>query len=300
MALCANDGVRRRCKPRRQPRRRCNFECLSIGTPPRFGGYRYTGVAAQAFAASGLAAYRRATMRTPRHGLLLGVAALALGARAACVPQERIAGRAKIIDGDSFEIGSTRRAPVRRRRARRPPSLHARRPRVALRRRRRRRAAQLVGSRDRTCTRRDEDDYGRIVAVCRSGTTDLGAAMVRAGLAVGVSPLQQRLRRRGARGAHGAARRLGRRVHGSRGLSRATSDGTPRAAPRRRRRNAQPRATAATSKATSTAKASASITCPARRRTTTPSSTRRKRRALVLHGSRGDAQPVGARRAASE
>ena len=44
---------------------------------------------------------------------------------------------------------------------------------MALRRRRGRRAAQLVGSRDVICTRRDVDNYGRIVAVCRSGTTDL-------------------------------------------------------------------------------------------------------------------------------
>ena len=78
---------------------------------------------------------------------------------------------------------------------------------------------RLVGARDVTCTRRDDDTYGRIVAVCRSGTTDLGRRDGALGIRRRVSPLQQRLCRRGERSARGAPRRLGRRVHGSRDVS---------------------------------------------------------------------------------
>ena len=54
----------------------------------------------------------------------------------------------EIIDGDSFEIGGDGRAPVRRRRARRPPILHARRPRMgAAATRPRAELRRLIGSR---------------------------------------------------------------------------------------------------------------------------------------------------------
>jgi hypothetical protein len=43
---------------------------------------------------------------------------------------------------------------------------------------------RLVGSRTVSCVQRDVDDYERVVAVCRVGSTDLGAALVRAGFAV--------------------------------------------------------------------------------------------------------------------
>jgi endonuclease YncB( thermonuclease family) len=42
----------------------------------------------------------------------------------------------------------------------------------------------LVAQQTLNCHRRDTDRYGRIVAVCYAGDTDLGAAMVRAGMAV--------------------------------------------------------------------------------------------------------------------
>lgn len=115
---------------------------------------------------------------------LLGLAALGCMAAGAASSQERIAGRAKIIDGDSFEIGEvgiwlfgvdapeSRQPCMRGGREWRCGDAAA----AELRR--------LVGSRDVLCLRRDEDDYGRIVAVCRTGNTDLGRAMVRAGLAV--------------------------------------------------------------------------------------------------------------------
>ena len=44
--------------------------------------------------------------------------------------------------------------------------------------------ASLVAGQDVVCEQKDLDDYGRIVASCRAGATDLGGAMVEAGLAV--------------------------------------------------------------------------------------------------------------------
>ena len=121
-----------------------------------------------------------------RHFLRLVILAVGLGAAAgAATAQERIAGRAKIIDGDSFEIGSVGvrlfgvDAPEGRQSCTRSTGRAWACGEAAAAELRR-----LAGSRELTCMRRDEDDYGRIVAVCRAGNTDLGAAMVRAGLAV--------------------------------------------------------------------------------------------------------------------
>ncbi len=114
-------------------------------------------------------------------GLLLTVGLGAAGVGA----EERIAGRPKIVDGDSFEIGSVGvrlfgvDAPEGRQACTRSDGRSWRCGDAAAEELRR-----LVGSREVSCVRRDEDDYGRIVAVCRVGSQDLGAAMVRAGLAV--------------------------------------------------------------------------------------------------------------------
>lgn len=42
---------------------------------------------------------------------------------------------------------------------------------------------RLIRGRAVTCTEKDRDRYGRVVAVCHAGETDLNRAMVRAGLA---------------------------------------------------------------------------------------------------------------------
>lgn len=42
---------------------------------------------------------------------------------------------------------------------------------------------RLIGSQPVTCTEKDRDRYGRVVAVCHAGGEDLNRAMVRAGLA---------------------------------------------------------------------------------------------------------------------
>jgi endonuclease YncB( thermonuclease family) len=122
-------------------------------------------------------------MRTHSIWLLLGVAAVGLVGASRCVPQERIAGRAAIIDGDSFEIGDTGvrlfgvDAPEGRQSCTRDGSEWACGNEAE------RKLRSLVGDRTVTCTRRDVDTYGRIVAVCRSGSTDLAAEMARSGFA---------------------------------------------------------------------------------------------------------------------
>jgi endonuclease YncB( thermonuclease family) len=117
--------------------------------------------------------------------VLVGIVTLAgVGIERACTPQERLAGRPKFIDGDSFEIGAVGvrlfgvDAPEGRQSCTREGRDWSCGDAAAAELRR------LVGSRDVACQRRDEDTYGRIVAVCRVGTTDLGAAMVRAGFAL--------------------------------------------------------------------------------------------------------------------
>jgi endonuclease YncB( thermonuclease family) len=113
----------------------------------------------------------------------LALAALALSGEAACVPQERISGRAEITDGDSFELGATRvrlfgvDAPEGRQSCTRAGRSWACGNEAA------RKLKSLIGDRPVTCTKRDVDSYGRTVAVCRSGATDLGAEMVRSGFA---------------------------------------------------------------------------------------------------------------------
>ena len=43
---------------------------------------------------------------------------------------------------------------------------------------------ELIGSSDASCTERDKDRYGRIVAVCHANGKDLNAAMVLSGMAL--------------------------------------------------------------------------------------------------------------------
>ena len=122
-------------------------------------------------------------MRTHSIWLVVGTAAVSLGAASLCVPQERIAGRAAIIDGDSFEIGSAGvrlfgiDAPEGRQSCTRGGREWACGTEAE------RKLRSLIGGRTITCTRRDVDSYGRIVAVCRSGAADLSAEMARSGFA---------------------------------------------------------------------------------------------------------------------
>jgi endonuclease YncB( thermonuclease family) len=122
-------------------------------------------------------------MRTRRRLFVTVVAALALGAELACVPQERISGRVEITDGDSFEIGSTsiRLYGIDAPEGRQPCTRDGRN--WACGNEAARKLRSLIGDRTVTCTQRDVDAYGRIVAVCRSGGVDLAAEMARSGFA---------------------------------------------------------------------------------------------------------------------
>ncbi len=122
-------------------------------------------------------------MRTHSIWLLVGTAAVGLGAASSCVPQERLSGRAQIIDGDSFEIGDTgvRLFGVDAPEGRQSCTRDGREWACGTEAERKLRS--LVGDRTVSCTRRDVDTYGRTVAVCRSGSVDLAAEMARSGLA---------------------------------------------------------------------------------------------------------------------
>ena len=139
--------------------------------------------ASRGFRAARLRRIVTPTMRIHARLSLLVFAALALCAEVACVPQERISGRAKVTDGDSLEIGATRLRLF---------GVDAVEGRQSCTRDGRpwpcgneaaRKLRDLIGDRTVSCTKRDVDNYGRIVAVCRSGAADLGAEMVRAGFA---------------------------------------------------------------------------------------------------------------------
>lgn len=51
--------------------------------------------------------------------------------------------------------------------------------------------AGMVAGRTVVCVQRDRDDYGRVVASCRAGASDLGGVMVREGLAIALTRFSQ-------------------------------------------------------------------------------------------------------------
>jgi endonuclease YncB( thermonuclease family) len=109
---------------------------------------------------------------------------LLAAATCGAAPPEAVTGRVEVTDGDSFEIGATRirlnavDAPEGRQTCVRNGMIWQCGDAAAAKLR------SLVAGREVVCTRKDTDSYGRMVAVCRSGSTDLGAEMVSAGLAL--------------------------------------------------------------------------------------------------------------------
>jgi endonuclease YncB( thermonuclease family) len=113
-------------------------------------------------------------------GIAIGLAALLGSSHAAAAT---LTGTPRIIDGDSFHLGD---AEVRlfgvdalegRQTCERNGAKWSCGAEAAAKLR------SLVGSRTIACEQKDTDSYGRAVAVCRSGNLDLGAEMVRSGLA---------------------------------------------------------------------------------------------------------------------
>ncbi len=130
--------------------------------------------------------YRPRIMRAPSLVMLLVSATVATVAQLGCAPQaaEAITGSAKVVDGDSLEIGSHRLrlfgidAPEGRQDCRRNGQAWRCGEDAAAKLR------SLVQGATLRCTPRDTDEYGRSVSVCRNGNTDVNAEMVRAGLAL--------------------------------------------------------------------------------------------------------------------
>ena len=117
--------------------------------------------------------------------MLLVSAAVAAGMQLGCAPQAaEITGRAKVVDGDSLEIGSDRvrlfgiDAPEGRQDCRRNNQAWRCGEDAAAKLR------SLVAGATLRCTPRDMDEYGRSVSVCKNGNVDINAEMVRAGFAL--------------------------------------------------------------------------------------------------------------------
>jgi len=134
--------------------------------------------------------------------LALFVALFLLAAIVTRLDSEAIAGRAKIVDGDSIEIGATRirligiDAPEYGQNCQKGGEVAAcgRMARDHLR--------GLIAGRPVVCAGREHDRYDRLLAECRAGETELNAAMVRDGWAVdfggyGAQEAEARRARRG-------------------------------------------------------------------------------------------------------
>ncbi len=144
------------------------------------------GMVHRPFRARERQAYRRATMRTHcdlgcSASAPLAVGLVAANARACrrsasrAAPRSSTATRSRSATRACACSASTRPRAASLARATAANGPAATKPRASC--------AALIGDRTVTCTRRDVDNYGRIVAVCRSGPTDLAAEMARSGFA---------------------------------------------------------------------------------------------------------------------
>jgi endonuclease YncB( thermonuclease family) len=113
----------------------------------------------------------------------LSLMALAIGLAAAAPAQ--VTGPARVVDGDTFSVGAERvrlwgvDAPEGRQVCQNDQGKAYACGDVA-----RDQLVGLIGGRAVRCEVRDRDPYGRAVARCLAGSTDLGEAMVQAGWAI--------------------------------------------------------------------------------------------------------------------
>ena len=102
------------------------------------------------------------------------VALLTPSALPGAVATRTLSGRAAVVDGDTLDIGGER---VRLLHIDAPEAAQPHGPAAT------RHLAGLVRGRTVTCIGEAEDGWGRLLAVCTAGGTDLGRAMVAAGAA---------------------------------------------------------------------------------------------------------------------
>lgn len=124
-------------------------------------------------------------LRDLLRGGSIGLVAPLVVAACADTPADVVRGRVtKIVDGDSFEIGAVaiRLRGVDAFEGRQSCGLGA--AAWACGKAGATKLAELVGSDELACEKVEIDDYGRVVAACRRGELDLGAEIVRAGLAL--------------------------------------------------------------------------------------------------------------------
>ena len=99
-------------------------------------------------------------------------------------PDADLSGRARVIDGDTIEVGTVR---VRLHGVDAPESAQsclAEGERWPCGQRATQALDRQIGGRTVACSERDRDRYGRIVAVCRHGGRDINAWLVRQGWAL--------------------------------------------------------------------------------------------------------------------
>jgi endonuclease YncB( thermonuclease family) len=114
---------------------------------------------------------------------IVGVLAWEFGGR--LLPEERVAGRAHVADGDSLEIDGRRMrlegldAPELAQVCRRADAPYP------CGRASRQRLVDLIGQGPLECTGRSRDRYDRLLVRCRVPAGDVGAILVREGWAVG-------------------------------------------------------------------------------------------------------------------
>ena len=120
-----------------------------------------------------------------RDGLAAALLAAALIAAIVYLPGEEVEGRPSALDGDSLRVGGREirlfgiDAPEARQtceRADGTPWACGREAGAML--------GRLTAAAPVACRGRNEDRYGRLVATCKAGGLDLGAEMVRRGMAV--------------------------------------------------------------------------------------------------------------------
>lgn len=107
--------------------------------------------------------------------------------------EENVAGHARVMDGDTLDIAGTR---VRLEGIDAPESgqqCRASRGSWDCGMAATRALAALVAGREVRCEGSERDSYGRLIAICRVGTTEINAEMVRRGLAWAFVRYSQRL-----------------------------------------------------------------------------------------------------------